>query len=313
MGSVSRLRGSQQMTVSEAVEAFQAHYVANLAVKTQAAYRATLAAFTDGFGDADVYRLDPDAVAAWFRSRWGERSASTWNQNRSALTSMEGWWNDGVRKTPGQQWNVPDPFARIGPREVHEDRTRALTRDRVRRLLDDQRIPIRERTLWAVLYESAARVSEVLALNIEDCDFPRHRAEVIRKGGDRDAIFWQHQAAVLLSRYLKGREKRGPLFVTERAARSDVAVHSDDLDDRGRRRLTYDQAEDRFKYWSGGATLHQLRHSSLSHDAELGTGTPMLQRKSGHKDPRSLARYARVSEEALERHQRETDPHGSRR
>jgi integrase/recombinase XerC/integrase/recombinase XerD len=296
------------MTVGEAVEAFRVHYLADLAEKTRKAYGATLAAFTAEFGEADVYHLDPDAVAAWFRSRWGERSPATWNQNRSALKSLEGWWNEGVRKTEGQQWGIPDPFARIGPRDLPEDRTRALTREQIRHLVDDTRVPIRERALWSVLYESAARVHEVLALDARDVDFPNHRAKVKRKGGASDTIIWQRQGAMLLSRYLKGR-KRGPLFVTERAARSNLGLTAADLDEHGHARLSYYQCEEIFKRWSGGATLHQLRHSSLSHDAEAGTGAPMLMAKSGHRDIRSLAKYAKVSTEGLAKHQRDTDPH----
>ena len=59
---------------------------------------------------------------------------------------------------------------------------------------------------------------------------------------------------------------------------------------------------------SGGATLHQLRHSTLTHDAEDGTGTPMLMARSGHTSVRSLAKYARVSAEALARYQADRDP-----
>jgi hypothetical protein len=128
-GTVHKLHESR-MTVSEAVEAFKAHYVADLAPKTRTAHTATLAAFTAEFGEADVCGLDPDAVAAWFRGKWGERSPATWNQNRSALKSAEGWWNEGVRRTEGQHWAIPDPFARIGPRDMPEDRTRALTANR---------------------------------------------------------------------------------------------------------------------------------------------------------------------------------------
>jgi integrase/recombinase XerC/integrase/recombinase XerD len=307
MGTVHKLRG-ERMTVREAVSAFMTHYVAGLAPKTRIAYGATLAAFTAEFGDADVYQLDPDAVAEWFRGRWGERSAATWNQNRSALKSAEGWWNDGVRRTGGQGWGIPDPFARIGPRDIPENRARALTRAQVRQLLDDTRVPVRERALWTLLYESAARVHEVLALNVEDVDFANHRARVVRKGAAVDTIIWQRQGAMLLSRYLKGR-KRGPLFVTERAARADLGLGEADLDERGRARLSYDTCEETFKKWSGGPTLHQLRHSSLAHDAEAGTGAPMLMAKSGHKDIRSLAKYARVTAEGLARHQRDTDPH----
>ena len=69
--------------------------------------------------------------------------------------------------------------------------------------------------------------------------------------------------------------------------------------------LLCQQAAALFSKASGGATLHQLRHSALTHDAELGTGTPMLMARSGHMSVRSLAKYARVSAEALARHQPE--------
>ncbi|HUZ38375.1 MAG TPA: tyrosine-type recombinase/integrase [Streptosporangiaceae bacterium] len=63
-----------------------------------------------------------------------------------------------------------------------------------------------------------------------------------------------------------------------------------------------------FKAASGGATLHQLRHSALSHAAEDGVSTPLLLARSGHTSVRSLAKYARVSAEALARHQAEHEP-----
>jgi integrase len=78
----------------------------------------------------------------------------------------------------------------------------------------------------------------------------------------------------------------------------------------GRARLSYRQAEDLFKAASGGATLHQLRHSALTHDAEAGASTPMLMlmAKSGHTSVASLATYARPSAEALARWQERNDP-----
>ena len=84
-----------------------------------------------------------------------------------------------------------------------------------------------------------------------------------------------------------------------------------DLDERGRARLSYQQAEALFAKASGGATLHQLRHSALTHDADTGTGTPMLIRRSGHTSVRSLARYAQVSVEALMRHRPNTTQRGA--
>jgi integrase len=47
-----------------------------------------------------------------------------------------------------------------------------------------------------------------------------------------------------------------------------------------------------------GRTLHQLRHSDLTHEAEGGASTPMLPARSRHASVRSLERYARPSVDA---------------
>src|SRR5581483_7090643 len=173
-------------------------------------------------------------------------------------------------------------------------------------LLTSDSIPLRERTFWRMLYETAARSSEILGLDVEDLDLPNRCARVRRKGGALDVIVWQTGTARLLPRLLKSR-KSGPLFLTEK--RSRVQLPPSDLDPAsGLARLSYERAEQLFKQHSGGKTLHQLRHSALSHAAEDGVSTPMLKARSGHTSVRSLVRYARVSAEALRRHQAQTDP-----
>jgi integrase/recombinase XerC/integrase/recombinase XerD len=157
-----------------------------------------------------------------------------------------------------------------------------------------------------LLYETAARSGEVLGLDIEDLDLPNHQARVMRKGGAQDVIVWQTGTARLLNKLVKGR-KAGPVFLTDRRAR--VVLAPGDIDPAsGKARLSYRQAEDLFKRATGGATLHQLRHSALTHAAEDGTSTPMLMARSGHTSVRSLVKYVRVSAEALRRHQEATDP-----
>jgi integrase len=172
-------------------------------------------------------------------------------------------------------------------RRPRPDRSRALSRGDVEQLLTREDVGLRDRTLWRMLYETAARSAEVLGLDAEDLDLPNRRARVRRKGGAVDVIVWQTGTARLLPRLLRGR-KAGPVFVTERRAR--VQLPPSDLDPAGHARLSYQQAEAVFKTASGGATLHQLRHSALTHDAEDGTGTPMLMARSGHTSVRSLAK-----------------------
>jgi integrase/recombinase XerC/integrase/recombinase XerD len=84
---------------------------------------------------------------------------------------------------------------------------------------------------------------------------------------------------------------------------------------KGGARLSYRRAAELFEahtahFDDGPYTLHQLRHSRLTHAAEDGASTPVL---SGHTSVRSLAKYARVSDEGLRRFQAEVDPAARRR
>jgi integrase/recombinase XerC/integrase/recombinase XerD len=255
--------------------------------------------------DADVDALaDPDRLAAWFTSQWGDAKPRTWNTRMNALNSATGYWRD-------QGWLVDDPTVRLRMRPTPADRDRALSRDQIDALLGDKTPLLRDRVLWTLLYETAARADEALLLNVPDLDMPARTARTRRKGGARDVIAWQTRTARLLPRLLSGR-RTGPVFLTERRAKPSVAVADVDPTT-GCARLSYRRAAELFeehtlRVLGEKATLHQLRHSSLTHAAEEGASTPMLMTLSGHTSVRSLAKYARPSAEALARWQAERDP-----
>ncbi|MEU1520917.1 tyrosine-type recombinase/integrase [Nocardia rhamnosiphila] len=48
--------------------------------------------------------------------------------------------------------------------------------------------PLRERVLWTMLYETAARAKELLELGVADLDTGNRRARVRRKGGTVDVV-----------------------------------------------------------------------------------------------------------------------------
>jgi integrase len=302
MGTVRQLRsGARGMTLGTACGAYLATLDHPESRGTHRAYGTAYRVLTAALGgDIDLSDLNRERLSAAFRKCWGDSRPATWNARRGALGSLlayceaQGWVNDAKSVMSG-----------IEHRRLAPDRTRALSRAEVSSLLRRPGLPLRDKALFAMLYETAARSSEILALNVEDLDMPSKRARVTRKGGAQDWIVWQSGTATLLPRLLKGRTS-GPLFVTDRKAR--VQLPPSDLDERGRARLSYRQAEDLFKDASSGATLHQLRHSALTHAAEDGWSTPELMARSGHSSVRSLARYARVSGEALQRKMESTDP-----
>ncbi len=302
-------RGAAAPTVGEAVAAYLATLDHPETAGTRRVYASTLRQLRDHLGAAtavaDVETPDAAArLADWFTGRWGQSAPATFNRNLDALRSALGYWRD-------QGWVTGDPTRALHRRGRTPDRTKALPRADVEALLSREDVALREKTLWRMLYETAARASEVLALDVADLDLRNRCARVRRKGGAVDLIVWQTATARLLPRLLKGRTA-GPVFLTDRRAR--VELPPSDLDPAsGRARLSYRRAAELFASATGGATLHQLRHSALTHAAEDGANTSTLLAYSGHTSVASLARYARVSPEALERWQARRDPAARRR
>ncbi|WP_063042381.1 tyrosine-type recombinase/integrase [Nocardia grenadensis] len=304
MGRVQALpRSASGVRLADAVQI----YLATITVRnTRATYAPALDRLVADFGaDTDVSLLDrePDRVSGWFTFVWGGRSAKTFNIRLTALASACGYWRE-------QGWLTGDPLVRLRARPAPPDTSKALSRDRIAEILGAEAL-LRERVLWHMLYESSARAEEVLMLDVPDLDTGNRCAVVTRKGGAREVIAWQTGTARLLPRLLTGR-RTGPVFLTDRKARPSVAAVDVDPSTE-RARLSYRRAAELFEehtavFGGGPYTLHQLRHSRLTHAAEEGASTPVLMKLSGHTSVRSLAKYARVSDEGLRRYQADSDP-----
>lgn len=329
MGDPHRLDRGGTLPLPAAVTAYLATLSGPEQAGTRRAYRCTLRALTTEFATVGetgtptafaVGELDTEdnaeRLTGWFGQRWNQRAPATFNRNLDALRSAVTYWQN-------QDWLTSDPTRRLRRRARAPDRTRALSHADIDALFALPDLPLRERVLFRLLYETAARSSEVLALNVAGLDLRNRRAKVRRKGSAIDVIVWQTGTARLLPRLLNGRTK-GPVFLTDRKARVQLATA--DLDPAtGRARLSYRRAEEIFNQLTrplahpsltnpnhiaatNGWTLHQLRHSALTHAAETGANTSTLLSYSGHTSIASLARYARVSPDALARWQAERDP-----
>src|SRR5664280_477992 len=116
---------------------------------------------------ATVRVLDDPTVAAqlrdWFTRRWAAASAATWNRNLACLRSACAYWRV-------EHWITGDPTAGLPRAKPPPNRTRARSRTAIADLLARPNIALRERTLWSLLYESAARAQEVLLLDVTDLD-----------------------------------------------------------------------------------------------------------------------------------------------
>jgi RNA polymerase sigma factor (sigma-70 family) len=221
---------------------------ADLDAATKRSYTQTLRRLCLTLGDqVPVASLTPEDVTAVFEVAWGDAAARTWNRHRSTVRSFSAWAA------------LPDLTVTLERRVESRARTSGLTAAQLERLWEFE-VPVRERTLWRLLHESAAGVRVVLALNVEDLDLDDRRARVTGRW-----VTWRSGAARLLPSLLAGRT-RGPLFLTDRRPGPARTREAADLcQDTGRARLSYERAEYLFKQATQpldpaglGYTLRQL-------------------------------------------------------
>jgi integrase len=289
----------------EAAEVFLAQ--PDLAVSTRRFYQQTLGRLEREFGaDQPLTTLTAEQMTAAVNRTRAGRAPATWNRHVATIRSFFGF----CRR---RRWLIEDLTVDLDRRPEPTDRTKAIPLAELEWLWGREDVGVREKALWRLLYETAARASEALSINVLDLELDNKRVRVRCKGGDTDWLHFQTGSARLLPRLIAGRT-RGPLFLAERApvpARVPAAV--DRCPDTGRARLSYRRAEALFRQASGGWTLHQLRHSALAHLAEENVSLPLLMAKSRHASLRSLQRYARPGSEAVAALTAATDPARRRR
>jgi len=254
MGQVLRMP-KKGVTLRKAVDAFISQ--PDLAPTTERSYRHTLAVVLGAVGsEMLIAELDPVQVQSVLEQLWGNAAPATWNRQVATLRSFLSY----CRR---RSW-LADATLEAKRRREHEDRTRSIPPVDLDRLWRRSDVALRDKALWRLLHESAARATEVLSLNVEDVDVANKRARIRSKGGAIELIHFQTGSARLLPRLIAGRSC-GPLFLADRRPTPARAPATVDIDpETGRARLSYRRAEEIFRAATGW-TLHQLRHFLCHH------------------------------------------------
>jgi integrase len=297
-GMVTALAGGQR-ALGAAVDAFLAQPRPATTART---YTRTLERLAGQLGrDRPLAGITDEELAAAASALWGGLAPRTWNRHLATVGSFLAW----CRR---HGWPAGNLALRADRRTVAGDDTRAIPLPELERLWARTDIPLRERALWRVLYDSAARAGEVLRLDVGDLDLASRQARARTKGGHTRPLHFQTAAARLLARLTAGRDS-GPVFLTERRAAAHRVTAAADLDPAsGRARLSYEMAGQLFKRYTGGKTLHQLRHSRLTHLGEANVSAPLLMAISGHKRLATLQRYVQPSHAAVAALMAASDP-----
>lgn len=306
--SVTALRPLHALTLGRSVDDF-CDQLANAGTRKVYSSALTLVATTIG-PDRLLATVTGDEVGAALEARWGRRSVNTWNLRRATVISWLSWCAQRGDAAPTLPASVKAERTPLLP-------SRARSAHAIDRLIAGRDVSLREKTLWRMLYETAARTSELLELNVEDLNLAGRTAMVRGKGAGTarrrtytrehvimEPIFWDAGTARLLPRLLDGRTK-GPVFLTDRRPSPGHARAPRDIDpDSGRARLSYDRASALFQQATAGDdggrwSLHDLRHSALTHLGEAGASLPLLMAKSRHRKVETIRTYVRPGAAAM--------------
>jgi len=268
--------------------------------RTRRAYKQDVAHFmkTLGITTPDQLRqVDHRAVIAWERIMREEDGAAS-STVRRRLAALSSLFKHLVRHGAANRNPVVDVARPSINRE--EGTTAAFSKAQARKLLDapapDTVAGLRDRAILSIGLQVGLRRAEIASLTVGDLHQNRgyDALRLTRKGGRRDALAINPQAAARIRAYLEqaghGEDRDGPMF---RPLRGNAKAY----DPAGR--LDPD-AIDRMvrKYVAAiglarGYSAHSMRATFITTALENGAQLEDVQKAAGHRDPSTTKLYDR--------------------
>jgi len=151
---------------------------------------------------------------------------------------------------------------------------------------------IRDIAIMEVLYSTAARLGEILALNKDDINFVGNKAEIIiygQKGKAERKVYLSEESVYFLKKYLESRTDDDPaLFVSLRKPHKRI-------DERAVQRMIKDLGE----RCGIKAHPHKFRRTLLTDMSKRGASIQDIKEYAGHAKIETTMLYVSVNEESV--------------
>ncbi|GAA5194147.1 site-specific tyrosine recombinase XerD [Ferrimonas gelatinilytica] len=267
-----------------------------LADNTLSAYRTDLTAFARFAEQHQVALAQADAELIRHYLEWRQQQGLAGSSTARALSSLRRFFADLVAQGKLQE----DPMVLIARPKLATKLPDTLTEADVEALLaaptDEEAVQIRDRAMMELLYATGLRVSELIALQLEQVSLRQGVVRVVGKGGKERLVPMGEQAQAVLELYL--RRARAELLGHNR---SDVVFPSRRGVQMTRQTFWY-----RIKLYARLAGIskplspHTLRHAFATHLLNHGADLRVVQLLLGHSDLSTTQIYTHVAQARLQ-------------
>ncbi len=228
---------------------------------------------------------------------WLAKGASAPSSLARRISCLKGFWRWAQREGLAAR----SPAERLRAPRVKAPLPRVLQVDEASRLAESPVRP-RDRALIEVAYGSGLRVSELVALDVDDVDLVG-RVILVRRGkGGKDRVVPLGEAAAIAVEGLvmaRGGHP-GALFLNRAGRRLSSRSAYTVVHEAGRAEALPD------------VHPHALRHSFATHLLSAGADIRSIQEMLGHASMSTTQRYTRLDLETLQRAYRDAHPHARR-
>jgi len=261
-----------------------------LAQKTVKSYEHTLMPLLKEYGSWPIEICDRQILTEYLDSL-SHLAYTTHHRHQATIQAL---FNYAVE----QQHIKANPIAKLKRRkpdiekgEHASDQTICyLTPVQIKQMYRAVETDCRTHTIVRLLHRSGARISEVLALDLDAIDFEQQKFQVIGKGNKQRWCFYGDDAAQMLAQYLKHyrHPRNSALFTAQQPIAGSISRLSYRTIYQNWRQLIVDIPE------LEGARLHDLRHTFATERVGL-MGIEELRALMGHESIMTTLRYQKVT------------------
>jgi integrase/recombinase XerC len=247
---------------------------------------------------ADAGKLDIVALRGFLSSLFGSNQASTMKKKVSAVRSF-------FKFLLKRQIIDQNPASGLRSPKIAKSLPRFLTVDQVFRVMDAppkeskraKPLKARDQALLETLYGTGVRVSELVGMNLDHCDFTESEVRVLGKGGKERIVPLGKSASEAIQAYLP---ERGGLLDKAKEGDRDALWLS-----RSGGRLSVRQVQNIVRRHGtlgagrGDLHPHAMRHTCATHLLDAGADLRSIQELLGHSSLSTTQRYTHVSVDRL--------------